>query len=120
MKIHFQEKLIKGICSIASFSFDRFSAQSRLADFKGLGEIGADESSLEGDVGSGKTIVAIIAVLEVVSQGMQAAIMAPTEILAEQHYNTFLEYLSVQGGKNYRNCITYGKQEFVEWRENKP
>ncbi len=43
---------------------------------------------LEGDVGSGKTIVSLIAVLLAVGSGLQAAIMAPTSVLAEQHYET--------------------------------
>lgn len=45
---------------------------------------------IQGDVGSGKTIVAILAMLDVASAGKQAALMAPTEVLAEQHYEGLL------------------------------
>jgi ATP-dependent DNA helicase RecG len=60
-----------------------------------LGEIGRDMGSerrmnrlLQGDVGSGKTVVALLAMLRAVENGYQAALMAPTEILAEQHHRT--------------------------------
>src|SRR5213075_3197772 len=43
---------------------------------------------LEGDVGSGKTVVALLAAATVIEGGRQAALMAPTELLARQHYNT--------------------------------
>jgi len=49
---------------------------------------------LQGDVGSGKTIVALTAMLIAVENGFQAALMAPTEILAEQHFYTFKQLLS--------------------------
>jgi ATP-dependent DNA helicase RecG len=60
---------------------------------KALGEIRADLAAqkrmlrlLQGDVGSGKTIVALLAMADVVEAGRQTALMAPTEILARQHY----------------------------------
>jgi ATP-dependent DNA helicase RecG len=52
---------------------------------------------LQGDVGSGKTIVAALSIWMVVQSGAQAAIMAPTSILAEQHYKTMLATLSGEG-----------------------
>lgn len=77
-----------------------------LEQTKVLGEIYADIAKptqmnrlLQGDVGSGKTIVATMAMLVAVENGYQAAIMAPTEILAEQHYlkmNELLEKLNIE------------------------
>ncbi len=52
---------------------------------------------LQGDVGSGKTFVAMCAMLLAVDSGCQAALMAPTQILAEQHYLTFLKWLTPLG-----------------------
>jgi len=52
---------------------------------------------LQGDVGSGKTVVAALAVLRAVESGRQAAVMAPTEILAEQHYRKFSQWLAPLG-----------------------
>lgn len=48
---------------------------------------------LQGDVGSGKTLVALMCMLLALDNGFQACIMAPTEILAEQHYATFRQFL---------------------------
>ena len=52
---------------------------------------------VQGDVGSGKTVVAALAVLEAVSAGFQAVMMAPTELLAEQHLQTFKTWLEPLG-----------------------
>ena len=54
---------------------------------------------VQGDVGSGKTVVAILACLKAIESGYQAAIMAPTEILAEQHFNFVSQCLQPLGLK---------------------
>ena len=54
---------------------------------------------LQGDVGSGKTVVATIFLLAAIENGYQAAIMAPTEILAQQHYNNMIKWLTPLGVK---------------------
>jgi ATP-dependent DNA helicase RecG len=73
-----------------SLPFQLTGAQKRV-----LREIGEDMASprrmnrlLQGDVGAGKTVVALFAMLRAVENGYQAALMAPTEILAEQHVRT--------------------------------
>ena len=73
---------------LAALPFPLTAAQRR-----GVAEIGADlakplpmQRLLQGDVGSGKTVVAALAACQAIDAGFQAAFMAPTEILAEQHY----------------------------------
>ncbi len=79
-----------------------------------LKEIGRDLESthpmnrlLQGDVGSGKTIVALLTMLVAVENGFQAALMVPTEILAEQHYRTLSSILAVEG-ISYRMAVLTG------------
>ena len=56
---------------------------------------------LQGEVGSGKTVIAIRAMLQVVDAGGQAALLAPTEVLAQQHYRSVTDMLGplAQGGQ---------------------
>ena len=61
---------------------------------------------LQGDVGAGKTIVAIVAAVVAMENGFQVAVMAPTEILAEQHYRTIVRVLH---GKPYRVALLSGR-----------
>ncbi len=69
---------------------------------------------LQGDVGSGKTVVAALTMLIAIENGYQAALMAPTEILAEQHYRKFIEWLTPLGLK-VGLCV--GKNSAKERRE---
>ena len=96
-------EVVKGI-----LPFHPTSAQKRV-----VGEIVDDLRSgnvmrrlLHGDVGSGKTIVALQAMVVVLENGFQAALMAPTEILAEQHFRTLSRYLRDTG---YRLALLTGR-----------
>jgi ATP-dependent DNA helicase RecG len=84
---------------LASLSFKLTAAQQRAWK-----EIAADlaqahpmQRLLQGDVGSGKTVVAALAMLQAAESGHQAALMAPTEILAEQHYRKLDAWLRPLG-----------------------
>ncbi len=82
-----------------SLPFDLTGAQKRtikevLADMRSTGPM---NRLVQGDVGSGKTFVAMAAVLLAIGSGCQAALMAPTQILAEQHYLTFRRWLEPLG-----------------------
>ena len=84
---------------IAALPFALTAAQRRA-----LGEIERDlaqaypmQRLLQGDVGSGKTLGAALAALQAVENGAQVGVMAPTEILAEQHYRKFSEWLAPLG-----------------------
>ena len=76
------------------------------AQARAMAEIGGDlaqpypmQRLLQGDVGAGKTIVAALAACQAISAGWQAAFMAPTEILAEQHYLKLRDWLAPLGVK---------------------
>ena len=90
--------------------YDLTGAQRRVAE-----EIRGDMAQaapmlrlLQGDVGSGKTLVALLAMLNAVEAGAQAALLAPTEILARQHYATLLRQLDPIG---VRVAILTGREK---------
>lgn len=72
--------------------------QAALADIRAdMEDILPMQRLVQGDVGSGKTVLAAIALAKTVENGYQGAMMAPTEILAEQHYHTLAQLLAPQG-----------------------
>ena len=71
---------------------------------------------LQGDVGSGKTVVAAIMLLAGVENGYQGALMAPTEILAQQHYNNLLQWLTPMGISVGLFLGSQGKKEREKFR----
>ena len=86
---------------LAGLPFRLTGAQQRVLD-----EIRADlrasypmQRLLQGDVGSGKTVVAALAAAQAMDSGYQAALMAPTEILAEQHFRKIAAWMEPLGVK---------------------
>ncbi len=69
---------------------------------------------LQGDTGSGKTVVAAITAISVLSSGFQVALMAPTEILAKQHFKTFSKFFS---NTIYQLVYLSGKLSVMERKE---
>jgi ATP-dependent DNA helicase RecG len=112
MRQHYRQRRSRGatplpsrgkLCQslLASLPFPLTAAQQRV-----LAEISRDlqqnhpmQRLLQGDVGSGKTIVAALAACQAIESGHQAALMAPTEILAEQHYLKLSGWLQPLGIK---------------------
>lgn len=84
---------------IKSLPFELTTAQKRAVN-EILNDINSEKPMqrlLQGDVGSGKTVVACIMLLAAIENGFQTAIMAPTEILAQQHFNNFIKWLAPFG-----------------------
>lgn len=69
---------------------------------------------LQGDVGSGKTMVAVLTALIAIGNGYQACIMAPTEVLAQQHYKNIQKFLAPTG---VRSALLTGSTKTAERRE---
>ena len=95
--MHTSQKFIKPF--LASLPFSPTNAQQRV-----VGDIYKDMAKpipmmrlIQGDVGSGKTLVAALAALNAIENNQQVVLMAPTEILAEQHYNNFKQWFEPLG-----------------------
>ncbi len=128
---------------VSSFSFKLTSAQQRainsiLKDFSAQGgsASGGQKKSLaslsrsgpmarllEGDVGSGKTVVAAVTAFSVVKSGFQVAYMAPTEVLSRQHFKNFMDYFGPYGIKigliTSSECLKFPSKVFASWRTKK-
>ena len=108
------QELLKSFFSRLSFSFTG-------AQMKALAEILEDMTLekpmsrlLQGEVGSGKTVVALAALLTAVANDRQGAFMAPTEILAEQHYNTISRLLEgLSRTDNHGNLFSFLIEPFT-------
>jgi ATP-dependent DNA helicase RecG len=110
MRLHYRERksrtapalsragaLSAGLLERLPFRLTRAQSRAWAEIERDLGQAHPMHRLLQGDVGSGKTVVAALAALRTVENGLQAAVMAPTEILAEQHYRKFSEWLAPLG-----------------------
>jgi len=92
-----RDKLTRAL--LAALPFELTRAQSKAASDirRDLATPHPTQRLLQGDVGSGKTVVAALAALQALENGYQVAVMAPTEILAEQHFHKFSDWLKTLG-----------------------
>jgi len=95
--LHAGGSLMKAFLNRLPFELTRAQTRAMNEVLSDLREPHPMQRLLQGDVGSGKTIVAALACLAAADAGWQAAVMAPTEILAEQHWRKFNEWFSPLG-----------------------
>ena len=92
-------RLTNALVKSLPFSLTRAQRDAHAAIAKDLAQPHPMRRLLQGDVGSGKTLVAALAALQAIENGWQATLMAPTEILAEQHYLKLTHWLEPLGVK---------------------
>jgi ATP-dependent DNA helicase RecG len=108
--------LIKKFVSLLPFKLTADQKKSAWQILKDMEKPTPMNRLLNGDVGSGKTVVAIMAALNTVKAGFQVALMAPTEILAKQHHKTLIAALKKF---NLKIGLITGKENFVDGKKLK-
>ena len=98
-KLPDQHTLTNALVKSLPFALTRAQRHAQSVIAKDLAQPHPMRRLLQGDVGSGKTLVAALAALQAIENGWQAALMAPTEILAEQHYLKLSHWLEPLGVK---------------------
>lgn len=105
-KIKFDQKLVKTFVENLPFRLTPGQKQASWDILKDIEKTTPMNRLVEGDVGSGKTLVAFIACLETAHENFQTAFLAPTEILAKQHYASALKYIP----KNINTALLTSKE----------
>ena len=94
-----QDKLTRSLVAQLPFELTRAQRRAAVEIRDDLTRPHPMQRLLQGDVGSGKTVVAALGALQAIENGFQVAVMAPTEILGEQHFNKFSGWLDALGVK---------------------
>jgi len=115
VSVKFDEKLVKKFVASLSFQLTNAQRKSSFQILKDLEKKYPMNRLLEGDVGSGKTVVAAIGALEAMMAGYQTAILAPTEVLARQHFETFGKILK---GFSQKIGLLTNSESRTFWKKN--
>lgn len=99
--VKFDQGLIKNFVATLPFQLTSWQKKAAWEILQDLEKQQPMNRLLEGDVGSGKTLVALIAAVQTIAAGYQAALLAPTEILAYQHYKTAKNYFNQISGRKF-------------------
>ncbi|MBU2028581.1 ATP-dependent DNA helicase RecG, partial [Patescibacteria group bacterium] len=113
LAIKFDRDLIQKFVEALPFKLTNAQRKSSFEILKDLENSRPMNRLLNGDVGSGKTLVAAIAALQTIQAGCQVALMAPTEVLAKQHFTTLSELL-----KNYNLNIALLTNSYQEIKKS--
>ena len=113
--IKFQEEKIKNFVSSLPYQLTADQKKAAWQILLDLEKAKPMNRLLEGDVGSGKTVVAALAILNTVLNSYQAVFMAPTEILAKQHYNSLIKFFQ---DFNLKIALLTHSEKIINTKEN--